>query len=247
LKIPKLRPEELAEVSALTANQQLMIDAWRNDANIIANGSAGTGKTFLAIALALATVLDPKSEQNRVIIVRSAVPTRAIGFLAGDADEKVEIYQAPYVGILNELAAKGGWQRAIASGQIVFESTSYLRGTTMDRAVVVVDEMQNMSFHECDSIITRLGESCRTIWCGDYRQTDFIFQDEAEGLKKFLRILETLSSFETITFTWADIVRSRLVREYICAKEKLASEGTNPLPYLRPSSRFANPSLNTET
>lgn len=244
MKIPKLRPEDLKPVEAKTANQQLAIDAWQAGSNLIQNGSAGTGKTYVAMAMALQTVLSAKSRQDAVVIVRSAVPTRDVGFLPGDIEEKTAIYQQPYQMITNSLIGSSAWERGIANGQIIFTTTSFNRGITLDRCVLLVDEMQNMSFHECDSIITRVGEDTRVMFCGDYDQSDFTNAKEKAGLAEFLGILETLSSFETVSYTWADIVRSALVREYICAKEqsKKSSNRVDPaLPFLSGFSRVATP------
>lgn len=215
---PKLRKLDFSTLQPKTSNQSLAMEAWRSGSNLIMNGCAGTGKTFLAISLGFEDILNSK-ERTKVIVVRSAVPTRDVGFLPGNLEEKVSVYEQPYRAIMAQVfSGTNPYEKAILSGQLVFTTTSYSRGITMDNAVVIVDEMQNLSFHELDSIITRAGESTRLIFSGDYDQTDFVNARDKNGLKEFLEILDTLSSFETVSFTWADIVRSKLVREYICAK-----------------------------
>lgn len=228
MKGPKLKDADRVSWGAKTKNQQLAIDLWESGSNLILNGAAGTGKTFVALGLGFEDIIKKPKARDKVVIVRSAVPTRDVGFLPGSLEEKISVYEQPYRAIMSQIfTGPDPYTKALESGQLVFTSTSYSRGITMDNAVVIVDEMQNLSFHELDSIITRAGDSTRLIFSGDYDQTDFINARDKAGLKEFLRILDTLSSFETVSFTWADIVRSQLVREYICAKmqhQKSSSE-----------------------
>ena len=217
-----VRIADLLEYNPITANQQLAFDAWDEENNLVLTGSAGTGKTFIALFMALEEMLEPDSDYRRIIIIRSAVPTRDIGFLPGSAEEKKEMYMIPYKNICSELFNdKGSWGKLISSQQVMFESTSYIRGSTFDDSIIIVDEMQNLNFHELDSVITRVGRNSKIIFCGDYRQTDFRFNDEKEGIFKFMRIIEQLKNFSIIQFGWDDIVRSGLVRDYIMTKEML--------------------------
>jgi predicted ribonuclease YlaK len=213
---------DLIEIDPITKNQELAFDAWDNGYNLVLAGCAGTGKTFLAMYFALEDVLDPDTPYDQLIIVRSMVPTRDMGFLPGSKEEKEEAYTAPYLSICDQLFEdKAAYNKAITQRKVRFESTSFIRGTTWDNAIILVDEMQNLNFHELDSVITRVGEDTKIIFCGDYKQSDFKYNDEKEGVHKFLAIAEQLKKFRTITFDWEDIVRSDFVRDYLMTKEML--------------------------
>jgi phosphate starvation-inducible protein PhoH and related proteins len=206
----------------ITENQVKAYEAWDDGDNLVLAGSAGTGKTFVAIYLALETILEKTNPQDNIVIFRSVVPTRDIGYLPGSLAEKMAPYEVAYQGIVKQLIGdNAGWNRLTSSKQIEFMSTSFIRGMTIDNAVIIVDEMQNLNFHELDSVITRVGENCRIIFSGDYNQSDFKDGYEKEGIQKFLRIVEHLKHFEIIQFNWHDIVRSDFLRDYIMAKEML--------------------------
>ena len=216
----KIRLEQLKELSPLTENQEKVFDLYSKGYNLCLSGSAGSGKTFLALYLALEDVLAKDTSYNKVVIIRSIVPTREIGFLPGDEKEKLDAYTGPYRGILRELFSDSeAWDKLTAQKELEFLSTSFIRGITIDNAVIVVDEMQNLNFHELDSVITRLGPNCRIIFCGDYYQSDFEKEKDKSGINSFTKILSQMKYFEHIQFSWEDIVRSGLVREYIMTKE----------------------------
>lgn len=205
-------------------NQASMFKAFYDGLNVCAKGSAGTGKTFLAMVLAMNAVLDPQCPQKRVIIVRSVVPTRDIGFLPGTAEEKVAVYEQPYKDIMQELFRRSSTYDDMKAAKIVeFIPTSFIRGVTWDDAVVIVDEVQNMTDMEIHSVMTRVGENTRVILAGDTRQNDLAGKrtSEQSGLDVFLKIIETMDVFQTINYTHHDIVRSDFVREWIIARDKL--------------------------
>lgn len=216
----KVRYEDLQEFEPITVNQKKAFDLWDEGENLILAGSAGTGKTFIAMALALEAVLERSTQYDKVIVMRSVVPVREIGFLPGKLEEKTTAYEAPYKSICEELMEdKAGYNKLTNSHVVQFETTSFLRGRTFDRSIIIVDEMQNLNFHELDSVMTRVGENCRIIFCGDYLQTDFQHEGERNGLAKFLNIVERMKDFSVVQFGWDDIVRSGIVRDYIMTKE----------------------------
>ena len=203
----------LHDLEPLTRNQVL---AFESERNLLLHGVAGTGKTFISCYLAFDDMT--KGVYKQLIIIRSAVPTRDIGFLPGSEKEKASVYEEPYKDIAVELFQRGdSYEILKTKGLLHFMTTSYLRGITLKDAVIIVDECQNMSFHELDSIVTRVGTNCRVIFCGDFRQADLA----KNGLQDFIRVLKAMDQFDLIDFEIKDIVRSDFVREYITAKTDL--------------------------
>ena len=216
------RIEDLYNYEPQTDNQKRAYDAWDDGDNLVLAGSAGTGKTFVALYLALEAVLERETHYDKVIIVRSVVPTRDMGYLPGTVEEKKEVFETPYKAICYELFNdNAAYNKMVNSHQLEFITTSFIRGLTIDNAVIIVDEMQNLNFHELDSVITRVGNNCRIIFSGDYHQSDFKDEAERNGVQRFLRIVEQLKNFSVVTFCWQDIVRSDFLRDYIMTKEML--------------------------
>ena len=215
--------EDIINIEPITENQSKAFDAWNEGDNLVLAGSAGTGKTFIAMYLALQSVLENATSYHKVYIVRSVVPTRDMGYLPGTKEEKVEPFETPYKSICLELFDwdNSAYNKLINSHQMEFMTTSFVRGIQIDNAIVIVDEMQNLNFHELDSVITRIGQDCRIIFSGDYYQSDFKDGHERDGIQRFLRIVERLKHFSVITFGWDDIVRSDFLRDYIMTKEML--------------------------
>lgn len=217
----KIRLDDLSVVEPLTDNQRKFFDLYEDSNIMLLHGVAGTGKSFIALYKALEEVLDKSNQYNNVVIVRSAVPSREIGHLPGDEREKTEVYQAPYVDICNDLFGRSdAFQRLCEQGVINFMITSFVRGITLDNSVIIVDEAQNMNDMELNSIITRVGENSKIIFCGDFRQTDLYKKTDMSGLKKFMVIADMMPSFQIIEFDVKDIVRSNIVKEYILARLK---------------------------
>lgn len=213
---------DMQPVKPMTHNQQLTFDAWEKGDSLILTGSAGTGKTFLALYLALKELLTPGNDKRKIMLIRSIVPTRDAGHLPGTKEEKEDPYQTPYRPLFETIFDdKNSYQKMISAKRVEFLSTSHIRGATWDNAVVVVDEMQNLNFHELDTVMTRIGNNSRIIFAGDYFQSDFHRKEEKEGIVKFIDIIEHMSSFSVINFEWTDIVRSGFVRDYIMTKEML--------------------------
>lgn len=216
---------ELKEIQPLTENQGRTFDAYDDGKNLLIHGFAGTGKTFISLYLALETILTNKSKYDKIIVVRSVVPSRDMGFLPGTVAEKAAIYEEPYKEICDTLFGRGdGYQILKLKGLVHFTTTSFLRGITFNNAIVIVDEIQNMQFSEIDTVMTRLGDNSKVIFCGDFRQTDFKRDEEKSGLFKFMQILNRMSNFEHIEFSQEDIVRSGIVKDYIIKKSKLEDE-----------------------
>jgi phosphate starvation-inducible protein PhoH len=219
----KIKLDHLKTFEPLTENQRLFFDAYkRGDYFLALHGVAGTGKTFCALYKALEEVLDKNNPFKKIIIVRSAVQGREIGHLPGDITEKMEIYQQPYVQIADTLfGRKDAYQRLSEQGFVEFISTSFIRGMSFDDAIIIVDEMQNMTFEEIDTVMTRVGYRSKIIWCGDYRQTDLNKKrNDVSGILKFFDVAYHMNAFTKIEFTVDDIVRSSLVKDYIIAKLK---------------------------
>lgn len=203
----------LTEVEPLTRNQ---VKAFDSTKHLILHGLAGTGKTFISSYLAFDDMA--KGSFEKLVIIRSAVPTRDIGFLPGTEKEKSSVYEEPYKDIANEIFGRGDAYGILKQKSLVeFMTTSFIRGITLKHAVILIDECQNMSFHELDSIITRMGQGCRVIFCGDFRQADL----KQNGMQDFMKILKRMGEFDFIEFEIEDIVRSEFVKNYIIAKNEL--------------------------
>ena len=227
-KNKEINYSNLVTIKSITDNQKLVFDSWKEGKNQFLLGAAGTGKTFISLYLALQSVMNLKKPYDKVVLVRSLIPTREIGFLPGDEEDKAALYQVPYQNMVqfifempNEQQFNSLYDRLKGQGTLYFLSTSFLRGLTFDNAVIIVDECQNMNFHELDTIITRVGQDSRIIFCGDFDQTDLVKQNERNGLHDFLRILEEMEEFHCLEFTIGDIVRSGFVRSYLINKIKL--------------------------
>jgi len=218
----------LVTVKPITDNQKVVFETWKKNKNQFLFGAAGTGKTFCALYLAMQSVLDLKTSYEKVVLVRSLIPTREIGFLPGDEEDKAALYQVPYQNMVqfmfeqpNEQSFSNLYDRLKGQGTLFFLSTSFLRGLTLDNAIIIVDECQNMNFHELDTITTRVGQDSKIMYCGDFDQSDLQRTNEKNGLHDFLRILEEMDEFNCTEFTIGDIVRSGFVRNYLINKIKL--------------------------
>ena len=220
-----LNADSLVDIQPLTKNQTILFDAYDLDKHLFVYGCAGTGKTFCALYLALKDVLNELTPYDKVVIVRSLVATREIGFLPGDHEDKSSLYQIPYKNMVRymfELTSDAEFEMLYgnlkAQESIKFWSTSFLRGTTLDNSIIIVDECQNLNFHELDSIITRVGDNSKIMFCGDATQSDLTKNNERDGILNFMKIIQRMPEFESIEFGIDDIVRSGLVKSYIVNK-----------------------------
>jgi predicted ribonuclease YlaK len=227
-KNKEINHNNLTTVKPIGDNQKEVFSTWKKGKNQFLFGAAGTGKTFISLYLALNDVFDLKKPYDKVVLVRSLIPTREIGFLPGDEEDKAALYQVPYQNMVqfmfelpNEQQFNTLYDKLKGQGSLFFLSTSFLRGLTFDNSIIIVDECQNLNFHELDTIITRVGQDSKIVFCGDFDQTDLIRQNERNGLHNFLRILNEMEEFNCVEFTLGDIVRSGFVRSYLINKIKL--------------------------
>ena len=220
--------ELLLDIEPLTDNQRKLFESYDAGKHLVAHGVAGSGKTFLCLFKALQDVLSECTPYEKIYIVRSLVPTREIGFLPGSHDDKASLYQIPYKNMVKymfQMPSDADFEMLYgnlkAQETISFWSTSFIRGTTLDNCIIIVDELENLNFHELDSIITRVGENTKILFCGDASQSDLIRQNEKNGVVDFMKILRQMPSFDIIEFEVKDVIRSGLIKEYIITNMEL--------------------------
>jgi predicted ribonuclease YlaK len=230
-KAKDIRIDQMVNIKPLTENQKKAFASYKNGKNLFLYGAAGTGKTFVALFNGLQDVLRNETPYDTVYMVRSAVPTREIGFLPGDEEDKTALFQVPYQNMVKFMFEMPGerefsslYERLKNQGSLMFLTTSFLRGITLDNAVIIVDECQNLTFHELDTIITRVGQDSKIIFCGDFFQTDLMKSSDKQGMVNFMKILDAMEQFDNIEFTIGDIVRSGFVKEYLINKIRLGVE-----------------------
>jgi len=218
----------MVDIQPITDNQKKAFESYKEGKNLFLYGAAGTGKTFITLYNAFKEVLDPVTPYKKVVLVRSLVSTREIGFLPGDHEDKSFLYQIPYKNMVKymfELPTDNDfemlWGNLKTQESVTFWSTSFIRGTTLDDSIVIVDESQNLNFHELDSIMTRCGENCKIMFCGDAAQTDLVKTNEKNGILDFQKIISLMPEFDLIEFGIDDIVRSGLVKSYLISKIEL--------------------------
>jgi phosphate starvation-inducible protein PhoH len=210
----------LDPIKPKTENQRAAFRDYEAGDTLFLHGLPGTGKTFVALYLALKSVINEKTHR-RVVIVRSAVPTRDIGFLPGSAAEKMRAYEAPYAAICAELFGRGDAYEVLKQKKLVeFIPTSFIRGVTIDDAVVIIEEGQNMSRQEIRSVVTRVGENSRVIVAADASQDDLTSKrySEESGIDWFIKVMKRMPCVSFIDFVVEDIVRSGFVKSFILAE-----------------------------
>jgi predicted ribonuclease YlaK len=226
-----IKLDQMVNIKPLTENQKKAFKSYKDGKNLFLYGAAGTGKTFVALFNGLQDVLRNDTPYDTVYMVRSAVPTREIGFLPGDEEDKTALFQVPYQNMVKFMFEMPGerefgtlYERLKNQGSLMFLTTSFLRGITLDNAVIIVDECQNLTFHELDTIVTRVGQDAKIIFCGDFFQTDLMKSSDKQGMVNFMKILDAMQQFDNIEFTIGDIVRSGFVKEYLINKIRLGVE-----------------------
>jgi phosphate starvation-inducible protein PhoH len=215
----------LRRITPLTENQKLTFESYEDNKHLLLIGTAGTGKSFLSIYLGMQDIMEHETHK-KLIIVRSVVPTRDMGFLPGNNKEKSKVYEAPYYSIFSEIFGRGDAYEYLKNKNVVeFMTTSFVRGITINNAVIVVDEIQNMTANELHSIFTRIGKNCRVVFAGDIKQNDLSGKREQSGFKDFFKVIDKMRDFDIIEFNKNDIIRSELVKSYIIAREELEDRG----------------------
>jgi len=217
--------KDLVAVRPMTDTQENLFDIWEDspETSHFLCGSAGSGKTFLAAYMGLVDLLSKDTPYDNIVFIRSTVPTRDLGFLPGELHEKIEVYEQPYIEIFDQLFPwKNSYVNMKERGLVKFAPTSFLRGLTFDRSIIIMDECQSATFHELDTVMTRMGKHSKIIFCGDIKQNDLINRrHEKSGFTQFYNILLTMKrDFNILEFTNEDIVRSGMVKNYLIAKEK---------------------------
>ena len=228
-KNKEINHNNLVTVKPITDNQKLVFETWKKGKNQFLFGAAGTGKTFILLHLAFKEVLDKGSPYDKVVIVRSLLPSRDIGFLPGTLDEKANLYQDPYRILVrylfempNEQEFTQLYDKLVGQGSLEFYSTSFLRGQTFDRSIIIVDEASNLLFQELDTIMTRVGQNSKIMFAGDMAQSDLRKNNgDRDGYHNFQAILEDMDEFDVVEFGIGDIIRSGLVRSYLIAKTNM--------------------------
>lgn len=203
----------------LTENQKRVLKS-RKD-HLLVQGPAGTAKTYSVLARGLVKV--SAGDVDQIIIIRSPVEIRKIGHLPGDADEKMDPYAAPYIGLLAEISPKMNYRALVSKRLLCFTPTTFLRGTTFHNSFVIVDEYQNLSEHELDTVMTRVGQGTQLCVVGDpAAQSDLPRHEQGEQAD----IIDTFASMECVDhvqFSVEDVVRSGFVKDYHIARSERAA------------------------
>lgn len=215
---------QLNDIGPITDNQVQTFRAYDRGDNLFLHGCAGTGKTFISMYLALREIQEKQSRRRKLVIIRTAQSSKDIGFLPGSEKQKLEVYEAAYRAICAELFHRDdAYDILKQKGIIEFHSTSFLRGTTIDDAIILVDEVQNQRYVELRTVLTRTGDHSRIVLCGDTKQDDLTSEryKEASGLANMMRVFEHMGCMSTVEFEIDDIVRSGFVRDFIIAENQL--------------------------
>ena len=212
-----------SNIKPMTMNQRIAFEAWNRGSNLMLHGIAGTGKTFLAFHFSIKLLFTGNKRYKKIHVIRSTVPSRDMGFLPGSTRDKMRVYEGPYYDICSKLFDRGDAYDILKQrNNIEFLSTSFLRGSTFDNCIIIVDEVQNMNDMELHTIMTRVGENCRIIFCGDVKQDDLTSEryKETSGLAQFMKIIRNMKEFQFVEFIKEDIVRSKLVKSYIIERDR---------------------------
>ncbi len=205
-------------VKAKTLGQKTYCDAIANNTITLGIGPAGTGKTYLAVAAAVAAF---RAEQvNRIILTRPAVEAgERLGFLPGDLQSKVDPYLRPLYDALFDMLGADTYQKYLERGNIEVAPLAYMRGRTLDDSFIILDEAQNTTTEQMKMFLTRLGFNSKIVVTGDITQID-LPDGKRSGLVDIIKILKNIDDIQTVRFSEKDVVRHRLVQDIIKAYEK---------------------------
>jgi phosphate starvation-inducible protein PhoH len=212
---------ELHEIQPLTDNQEILFEEYLKGKNIVATGSAGSGKSYCLLYLMMHDLLY-NNNYEKIVIFRSAVPIRNLGFLPGSEDEKLAAYELPYKNIFNDLFGRSDAYEILKKKDLIeFQSTSYIRGITLNNSLLLVDEWENCNFHELDTLVTRCGKNTKIHFSGDIKQTDFDGKKDVSGFHDFISIIQNIEDFHIVNFNISDCVRNGIVLKYLQEKDRM--------------------------
>ena len=216
-------------VKAKTVGQKRYVDAIKKNTVVLGVGPAGTGKTFLAVAMAVSALR--AKEVTRVILTRPAVEAgEKLGFLPGDLQTKIDPYLRPLYDALYEMLGPETYQRYVERGTIEIAPLAYMRGRTLDDSFIILDEAQNTTPEQMKMFLTRLGFQSKAVVTGDVTQTDLPFGKKS-GLVEAMKVLKNVEGIEIHEFTERDVVRHKLVQRIILAYEKYEAKNRRPATY----------------
>jgi len=209
-------------IKAKTVGQKKYVNAIKKNTVVLGVGPAGTGKTFLAVAMAVKALR--AKEVNRIVLTRPAVEAgESLGFLPGDLQSKIDPYLRPLYDALFEMLGPENYARHLEKNTIEIAPLAYMRGRTLDDSFIILDEAQNTTPEQMKMFLTRLGFNSKAVVTGDLTQTDLPFGKKS-GLAAAVKILDGISGIGIHHFTERDVVRHRLVQEIILAYEKYEKE-----------------------
>ncbi len=215
-------------IKAKTVGQKKYIDTIKKNTVVLGVGPAGTGKTFLAVAMAVKALR--AKEVNRIVLTRPAVEAgESLGFLPGDLQSKIDPYLRPLYDALFEMLGAENYNRHLEKNTIEIAPLAYMRGRTLDDSFIILDEAQNTTPEQMKMFLTRLGFNSKAVVTGDLTQTDLPFGKKS-GLASAVKILEGINGIGIHHFTERDVVRHRLVQEIILAYEKYEKEAKHASP-----------------
>jgi phosphate starvation-inducible protein PhoH and related proteins len=213
-------------IKARTVNQEILVKSYEQNDLIFAEGPAGTGKTYTAIALAVRAWKN--KEIRKIILTRPAVEAgEQLGFLPGDMKEKLDPYLQPLYDALRDMIPGKKLESLMEEGTVQIAPLAYMRGRTLDNACVILDEAQNTSLSQLKMFLTRMGRSAKFIITGDTSQIDLVRKSDS-GLSRCMELLKNIKGIAFVRFDSGDIIRHPLVKKIVAAFNELPASGSSP-------------------